>query len=96
MNEIQLFLRNLIKTSGIFDSDTFQGKSSGWGSARGSDGKSGGNFQIKAPMVKQEREKFTREDKIKEETETKEVLDKLVDNKFILLDPALVSDPDLE
>jgi len=88
--------QNLIKTSGIFDSDTFQGKSSGWGSARGSDGKSGGNFQIKAPMVKQEREKFTREDKIKEETETKEVLDKLVDNKFILLDPALVSDPDLD
>ena len=89
--------RNLIKTSGIFDSDTFQGKSSGWGGeARGSDGKSGGNYQLKAPVLKKERAKFTREDKIKEETETKHVLDKIVDNKFIVLDPALVSDPDLE
>jgi len=54
-------------------------------------------LQMKAPVVKREKKVLTKEEIKKEESETKEVLDRLIveDNKFIVHDPALRSDPKL-
>ena len=75
---------------------------SGWGTRRhgssGGGGSGGGasSYQLKAPLVKQEKKVWTKEERKKEEIETKEVLSRIVDENFIIHDPALVSEPDYE
>lgn len=84
----------MIATAGIFDAVDVERRGTA-NQARFGGGTSS-DLQRKAPIVKRDTKRWSKEENKKEEEETKKVLQRMFhDEDFIVHDPALTSDPDL-